>query len=177
MSTKTHALLARYETPQAIYKACEKIRDAGYEKWDAYTPFPIHGMEHAMGLKASKLPWFVFGGGITGGTLAMSFMLWTSAYSYPINVGGKPLWSVPAFIPITFEITVLLSCITCFMALWFLCRLPQFYSPLFKSKAFERVTDDKFFIAIEASDKRFDLSKVRKLFEETGATLIEEVEE
>ena len=84
---------------------------------------------------------------------------------------------MPAYIPITFELTVLLSCITCFFSLWFLCRLPQLFSPLFKSKAFERVTDDKFFIAIEATDKNFDLAKVRKLFEDTGASLIEEVEE
>jgi hypothetical protein len=156
-------LLARYESPAEIFHACEKVRDAGYSKWDACTPFPVHGLEHAMGLKASILPFFVFLAGTTGGVSAMAFMLWTSAMDYPLNIGGKPTWSVPAFIPITFEFTVLLSCVTCFFALWFLCRLPQLFHPAFKSKAFDKVTDDKFFIMIESQDPRFDLVKTRKL--------------
>jgi hypothetical protein len=177
MSAKTWGLLARYETAAQIYTACEKVRDSGYSKWDACVPFPVHGLDKAMGLKPSKLPWFVLGGGLTGGTTAISFMTWTSGYDYVLNVGGKPPWSIPAYVPITFEFTVLLSCLTCFFCLWFLCRLPQmFYTP-FKSKAFERATDDKFFIVIEAGDSRFDLEKTRRLLEDTGATLIEELED
>jgi hypothetical protein len=170
-------LLARYESPAEIFHACEKVRDAGYSKWDACTPFPVHGLENAMGLKASILPFFVLLAGITGGVSAMGFMLWTSAVDYPLNIGGKPTWSVPAFIPITFEFTVLLSCLTCFFALWFLCRLPQLFHPAFKSKAFDKVTDDKFFIMIESQDPRFDLVKTRQLLEDAGASLIEELED
>ena len=178
MATKNgYGLLARYETPADIYHACEQVRDSGYSKWDACTPFPVHGLERAMGLKPSILPWFVLGGGLTGGITAITFMIWVSAYDYPLNIGGKPTWSVPAFIPITFEFTVLLSCLTCFFTLWFLCRLPQLFHPAFKSKAFEKVTDDKFFIIIESADPKFDLTKTKKLLEETGASLIEELED
>lgn len=174
--TGTWGYLARYETAADIYKACETVRDAGYQKWDACTPFPVHGLDKAMGLKGSKLPWLVLCGGLFGCIFAMSFMVWTSAFDYPLNIGGKPMASVPAYIPITFEFTVLCSCLTCFFALWFLCRLPQMWFKPFQSKAFERVTDDKFFIIIEQADGRFDLAKTRRLLEETGATLIEELE-
>ena len=116
-------------------------------------------------------------GGLFGGIFAMSFMLWTSAYDYPLNIGGKPTWSVPAYIPITFEFTVLCSCLTTFFGLWFLCRLPQLYHSAFRSKAFEKVTDDKFFIMIEAADPKYDAGKTKSLLEETGATLVEEVED
>lgn len=178
MSTpKIHGLLAQYETAPAIYHACEKVRDAGYSRWDSYTPFPVHGLDRAMGLKASPLPWLVLLGGLTGCVTAISFMIWTSAYDYPLNIGGKPTWSVPAFIPITFEFTVLLSCLTTFFGLWFLCRLPQLYHPAFKSKAFERATDDKFFILIGADDPRFDYEKTKRLLEDAGATFIEDVED
>lgn len=174
---KTCGLLAQYETTRDLYHACEKVRDAGYSKWDACTPFPVHGLDKAMGLKPSILPWLVLGGGLTGGISALSFMIWASAYDYPLNIGGKPTWSIPAFIPITFEVTVLLSCLTAFFGLWFLCRLPQLYHPAFRSTAFERVTDDKFFILIDADDPKFDLEKTKKLLEETGATLVEELED
>lgn len=178
MATKHgYGLLARYETPADIFHACEKVRDSGYSKWDACTPFPVHGLERAMGLKPSFLPWLVFIGGITGCVTAISFMVWVSAYDYPLNIGGKPTWSIPAFIPITFEFTVLLSCLTCFFGLWGICRLPQLFHPAFKSKAFERVTDDKFFIIIETADPKFDAAKTKKLLEETGASLIEELED
>lgn len=178
MATKNgYGLLAQYETPADIFHACEQVRDAGYSKWDACTPFPVHGLEGAMGLKPSPLPWFVLAAGLTGGIFAIVFMVWTSAFDYPLNIGGKPTWSIPAFIPITFEFTVLLSCVTCFFTLWFLCRLPQLYHPAFKSKSFEKVTDDKFFIIIESADPKFDLAKTKKLLEETGASLIEELED
>ena len=178
MSThKAHGLLAQYESPADIFHACEKVRDAGYQRWDSCTPFPVHGLDKAMGLKPSRLPWMVLLGGLFGGTFAMAFLIWVSAYEYPLNIGGKPTWSVPAFVPITFEFTVLLSCLTAFFGLWFLCRLPQLYHPAFRSKAFERVTDDKFFILIDADDPRFDLEKTRKLLEDSGATLVEEMED
>lgn len=170
-------LLAQYNTAAEVYHACEQVRDAGYTKWDSCTPFPIHGIEKAMGLKPSNLPWFVLCGGFTGFATAMSFMLWTSVADYPLNIGGKPMWSIPAYIPVTFEFTVLLSGLTNFFTLWFLCRLPQLYHPAFKSKAFEKVTDDKFFIMIEATDSKYDLAKTKALLQSTGSSLIEELED
>ena len=177
MSAETWGMIARYEDPHGIYHAAEEIRDAGYKDWDACVPFPVHGLDEAMGIKPSKLPWFVLAAGITGGVSAMGFMVWSSAYDYALNIGGKPTASIPAYIPITFEFTVLLSCLTVFTMLWVLCRLPQLFYVPFKSKAFARCTDDKFFIVIEAKDARYDSEKTRALLEKTGATLIEELED
>ena len=170
-------LLAKYETPAAVYHACENVRDAGYTKWDACTPYPMHGLDKAMGIKPSVLPWFVVTAGIIGGVFAMTFMIWTSAFDYPLNIGGKPTWSVPAYIPITFELTVLFSCLTAFFGLWGLCRLPALYHPAYRSKEFEAVTDDKFFIMIETKDPKFDMEKTKKLLQDSGASLVEELEQ
>lgn len=168
-------LLAQYEDPHAIYKACEKVRDAGYQNWDSCAPFPVHGLDKAMGLKPSNIPWIVLAVGVCGST----FMLWFQSYAmgnmYPMIVGGKPLLSIPAFVPIWYEITVLSSCLTAFFSNWILCGLPQPHHPAFGSKAFERVTDDKFFIMIESQDPKFDLEKTRSLLQSSGATHIEEL--
>jgi hypothetical protein len=180
MTTKpprTWGLLARYDTTSEIMKACETVRDAGYTKWDACTPFPVHNLDKAMGVKPTSLPWIVLGCGLTGGTLGLAYMLWTSVVDYPLNIGGKPLASVPAFVPITFELTVLLSVFGAFFGLWYLCGLPQLFHPAFAKPSFERVTDDKFVILIEADDPKFDRSKTTELLRSTGASLVEEVED
>jgi hypothetical protein len=169
-------VLARYENPNAVYQACEKVRDAGYSLWDACTPFPVHGLEKAMGLKASKLPWVVLICGITGSTFMLWFQTWTSGNAYPFIVGGKPLFSLPAFVPVWYEITVLSSCLGAFFGNWVLNELPRPNHPAFNSKAFERVTDDKFFIMVEAKDPKFDLEKTKALLQDAGATLVEELE-
>ena len=168
-------LLAQYEDPHAVFVACEKVRDAGYENWDSCTPFPVHGLDKAMGLKPSKLPWVVLAVGLTGST----FMLWFESFAmgnlYPMVVGGKPLFSLPAFVPVWYEITVLSSCLAAFFANWIMSGLPMPNHPAFNSKAFERATDDKFFIMIESADPKFDIAETRKLLEATGATTIEEL--
>ena len=177
MSTnKPWGLLAQYENPAAVYHACESVRDAGYQAWDACTPFPVHGLDKAMGLKPSKLPWAVLAVGVTGSSLMLFFQAWAMGNAYPFIVGGKPLFSLPAFVPIWYEITVLSSCVTAFLANWILNGLPQPYHPAFASKAFERVTDDKFFIMIESSDPKFELESTRALLQKTGATLVEELQ-
>jgi len=175
-TTKPWGLLAQYENPAAVYHACETVRDAGYHSWDACTPFPVHGLDKAMGLKPSKLPWAVLAVGVTGSTLALFFQAWAMGNAYPFIVGGKPLFSLPAFVPIWYELTVLSSCVTAFLANWIINGLPQPYHPAFASKAFERVTDDKFFIMIESSDPKFDLEATRALLQKTGATLVEELQ-
>jgi len=169
-------LLARYENPHAIYKACEKVRDAGYEAWDACVPFPVHGLDKAMGAKPSKLPWIVLTCGLAGSTLMLFFESWAMGSAYPMIVGGKPLFSLPAFVPVWYEMTVLSSCLAAFLGNWILNGLPRPHHPAFASKAFERVTDDKFFIMVEASDPQFDLEKTKALLQSTGASLIEELE-
>lgn len=169
-------VLARYENPHDIYKACEQVRDAGYQKWDACTPFPVHGLDKAMGLPASKLPWIVLAVGLSGSAFALFFESWAMGTLYPFVVGGKPLFSLPAFVPVWYELTVLSSCVTAFLANWILSGLPRPHHPAFNSKAFERVTDDKFFIMIEATDARFDLEKTKALLQNAGASLVEELE-
>ncbi len=176
-ATNKWGLLAQYETTADIYHACEKVRDAGYSQWDACTPFAVHGLDKAMGLKPSKLPWAVLAVGLTGSAFMLFFESWTSGNAYPFIVGGKPLFSLPAFVPIWYEITVLSSCVTAFLANWIMSGLPRPYHPAFASRAFSRATDDKFFIMIEASDPKFDLSKTGALLKEAGATLVEELEE
>jgi hypothetical protein len=168
-------LLAQYENPHDVYVACEKVRDAGYEQWDSCTPFPVHGLDKAMGCKPSKVPWIVLVVGLSGST----FMLWFESFAmgnlYPMIVGGKPLFSLPAFVPVWYEITVLSSCIAAFLGNWILSGLPQPNHPAFNSKAFERVTDDKFFIMIESADPKFNLEETRSLLASTRATSIEEL--
>ncbi|MFT3839468.1 MAG: DUF3341 domain-containing protein [Myxococcaceae bacterium] len=176
MSTNKWGLLAQYETTADVYHACEKVRDAGYSEWDACTPFAVHGLDKAMGLKPSKLPWAVLAVGLTGSCLMLFFESWTSGNAYPFIVGGKPLFSLPAFVPIWYEITVLSSCVTAFLANWIMNGLPKPYHPAFASRAFSRVTDDKFFIMIESTDPKFDLNTTSQLLKSTGATLVEELE-
>lgn len=173
---KEIGVLAEYDTPGAIYHACEQIRDAGFRRFDSYTPFPVHNLDKAMGLGPSYLPWLVLIAGISGASLAMLLMVWTSAYDYPLNIGGKPTWSIPAFIPITFEVTILFSGLTAVFGLFFLNGMPTYHHPLFEIERFLKVTDDKFFILIEARDKRYERDKMIKFLEETGATATAVVE-
>lgn len=171
----TWGLLAEYDSASGIYEACEKVRDAGYQNWDACTPFPVHGLDKAMGLKPSILPWMVLVAGTAGGVLMMLFIIWAAAVDYPLNIGGKPLLSIPAFIPPVFEITILFSALTTVFGMFFLNRLPRHNHPLFQSIRFERVTDDKFFIAIESSDAKFSLEQTKAFLQGTGATYVEEL--
>lgn len=174
---KNYGLLAEYETPHAICEASKKVREAGYQKWDACAPFPVHGLDKAMGLKDSVLPWMVLIAGIIGCALISWLMIWVSAYDYPLNIGGRPTWSVPAFVPPAFEVTILFSSLTAVFGMFALNKLPRLNHPLFHSQRFERVTDDRFFIVIEAADSLFDLEKTKALLESThpiGVELIEE---
>ena len=178
--------LAEYPTPGAVMHAAEKVRDAGYSKWDCLTPFPVHGLDNAMGMKKTLLPWVVLGGGLTGLATAI-FMQWyvnspftQSAFlyvlsGYPLNISGKPNWSIPPNVPVMFELTVLLSSLTTFFGVWAFNRLPRLHHPVFNVARFRRVTDDKFFVLIEATDLKFDLKASLALLEATHPTAIEEV--
>jgi hypothetical protein len=174
---KVFGLLAEYETPADLYHACERVRDAGYGAWDAYSPFPVHGLEKAMGLRASMVPWIVCVMGFTGAGLGFLLQYWTSAVEYPLIISAKPYNSYPAFVPVTFELGILLGSFGAVFGMLGLNKLPQLYHSLFKADRFSRVTDDKFFIAIEAKDPRYDAEKTRALLESTGAVAVEEVED
>src|SRR5580658_1520066 len=163
-------VLAEYDSPQSIFHACELVRDEGFKRFDSYTPFPVHNLDKAMGLGPSFLPWLVLIAGITGASLAMLFMIWCSAYDYPLNIGGKPTFSIPAFIPITFEVTILFSGLTAVFGMFFLNRMPTWNHPLFDIPAFQKATDDKFFILVLAHDKKYQREKVLEFLKNTHAT-------
>ncbi len=174
---KIFGLLAEYDSAQAVYHACEQVRDAGYKVWDSYTPFAVHNLDKAMGLGPSVLPWIVFAMGMTGAALAISFQWWTSSIDYPIIIAGKPYFSWQAFVPVTFELGVLFSAFGAVFGMLGLNRLPMWYHSLFNSERFARFSDDKFFIAIEARDPKYDPQRTRELLERTGAAHVEEVED
>ena len=172
-----HGVLAEYDTPHALKAAAAKVRDAGYRDWDTFTPFPIHGMEKAMGIKMTILPWIVFFGGLTGTATAILMQWWMNAFDYPWVISGKPIFSLPANIPIAFELTVLFSVFSCLGGMLMLNRLPHPSHPLDLKRRFARVTDDKFFLLIQASDPKFDESATRNLLEGTHPVFLDDVPE
>ena len=174
---KIFGLLAEFDTPQAIYHACEEVRDAGYTKWDSYTPFPVHGLDKAMGLKASKVPWVSLVAGVTGASLGMILQWWIATSGYETVISGKPFFSFQAFVPVTFELGILFGGLGTALGMFHFNRLPQYYHSVFNSERFKAVTDDKFFIGIEADDKLYDARKTKKLLKKLGATHVEEVED
>jgi mono/diheme cytochrome c family protein len=170
-----YGVLAEFESPGALVKAARQVRDAGYTEFDAYSPFPVHGIDDAMGIKRTILPLLVFGGGAAG-TIGGAFLQWwMNAWNWPWNVSGKPAWSIPANVPIAYETTILLSVLTTFFGMWILNKLPQVWHPFFKSDRFLKASDDGFFLGIEAKDKRFDPARTTALLEKAGATAVESV--
>jgi len=171
----TYGVLARFETPGQLLGACEHVRDAGYTRWDAHTPFPVHGLDRAMGMKPTILPWFVFVFGMGGAAGAMLLQWWVAVKAYPLTISGKPLFSWQAFVPVTFEVGVLLGALAAVLAVFGLCKLPMHWHPLFGSEAFSAATDDGFFISIESWDPKFDLEGTRRLLEGCGAAQVETI--
>jgi mono/diheme cytochrome c family protein len=166
-------LLAEFDGPETLKAAAARLRDEGFTRWDVHSPFPVHGMERAMGIRPTVLPWLVLGAGITGGIVALLTQWWINAVGYPFIVSGKPLFSLPANIPITFEVIVLFSAIAAFGGALMLGRLPQFLHPVFSGKRFRQATTDGFFISVEAADPKFDRSATGALVESLGATAVE----
>ncbi len=169
--------LAEYETTADVVHAAEKVRDAGYEKWDVHTPFPIHGMDRAMGMKDSPVGWIVLAMGLTGLATAFLLMWWTNGVDYPLVIGGKPGFALPSMIPVMFELTVLLSAFGAVFGMFGLNQLPKHHHPVFYSDRFERCSNDRFFISIEAADPAFDLEDTRALLETTHPSHIELIQE
>ena len=172
-----YGIIAEYDTPADAMHAAEKVRDAGFRKWDVFTPFPVHGMDRAMGLKNSKVGWFSFLGGVTGYTTGMLMIWWMNKFDYPVLIGGKPLFSPFSAFPPSYELTILLGAFGALGGMLLLNRLPRLHHPLLKHKRFELATHDKFFVVIETADARYNETETRKLLEATGSTRIEMVEE
>ena len=175
--SKPYGLIAEFETPADILHAAEKVRDAGFRKWDVFTPFPVHGMDRAMGLKNSAIGWFTFIGGATGYTTGMLMVWYMNAFDYPVIVGGKPMFSpFSPFVP-CFELTILFGAFGAVLGMLFLNRLPRLHHPLLKHRRFAQVTHDRYFLVIETSDPKYSEAETRKLLESTGSPRIDLVEE
>jgi len=176
---RVYGYLAEFESASALYKAAEKVRDAGYRRWDCYSPYPIHGLDKAMGIRRSILPWFVFFGGASGLTTAFLLAYVTQVEIFPTIVQGKPanIFTIPAFFPIMFELTILFSGFTTLFGLLALIGLPRLNHPLFCSHQFHRATDDAFFIGIEARDSKFSPEASKSFLENIGGMNIELVED
>ncbi len=170
-------LLAEFDSAASVVHACEKVRDAGYTRWDAHTPFPIHGMDKAMGLGDSKLGWIVLAMAIGGLTTGISIFMYMNGIDYPLVVGGKPPAAWPASVPVFFELTILFSAFGSVFGMFGLNKLPRHHHPIFESDRFRAATDDKFFISVEAEDPKFDAKKTRALLESAHAGAVELIEE
>lgn len=170
-----HGLLVEFDDPTDLEHACEKVRDAGFKNWDAHTPFPVHGMDAAMGIRGTRLPWIVLGGGLTGMSVALLMIWWMNAVDYPYIISGKPLFGWPAAVPVTFELTVLLSAFATFFGMWGLNGMPRLSHPLFSNERFRRATTDRFFIVIEKTDPQFELARTREFLESLGGLAVDEI--
>jgi hypothetical protein len=171
-----YGLLAEFESPQDLLTACEAVRDAGYSRWDAHSPFPVHGLEDAMGLRGSRLGWLVLCLGFLGAGGALLLQWWISTTADPLVISGKPFFSWPAFIPVTFEVAILGGAFAAVFGMLAVNKLPMLFHPLFSSRRFLRVTDDRFFISIEARDPRFDLETGQTFLRDIGATHVEVIQ-
>lgn len=176
MSAKPYGLIATFETTPSVYHAAEQVRDAGYKNWDCITPFPVHGLDKAMGVTRSKVPRFSLCGGLLGFTTGMSLIYYTSAVSYPLVVGGKPYFSPLFAFPVSYELTILFTAFATIGGMFFLNGLPMHYHPVLKSDKILSGMDDKFHIVIESSDPKFNLAQTKALLEKAGGKDIQELE-
>ncbi len=170
-----YGVLAEFRNPKELIDAARTVNKNGYKKFDAFSPFPIHGIDKVMSLKKSKLGWIVFAHGLIGLAGGFSMIYFMMVIDYPLNISGKTLFNLPAWIPVLFELTVLLSAFGAVFGMFFLNGLPRLNHPLFNSENFKKATNDGFFVCIESADPLFDTEKVNKIFKESGAINIEEI--
>ncbi len=168
-------LLAEFRNPGVLLHAAERMHKEGYRFFDTHSPFPIHGMDRAMGLGQSKVGYIALGGGLGGLLTGYLMQWWMGGYDYPINVGGKPFFAIEPSIPIMFELTILLAALSTVAGMLALNGLPRLYNPLFYSRRFLRATDDGFFLHVSGTDKRFSVDGTRELLSDLGAVFVEEV--
>jgi pimeloyl-ACP methyl ester carboxylesterase len=173
---KTAGITGLFHDPDQVLKAAGEIRRAGYRKFDFHTPYPLHGLDDAMGIKRTVLPWISLGAGIAGAAAALHLQWWTGAVDYPLVIGGKPLFAFEPSIPITFELTVLFSAIATVIGMFALNGLPRWYSKWQNDPHFLRSTDDAFVVTIDAEDAAYDAEKTSTLLESLGAEQVRIVE-
>jgi len=175
MTPAIYGLMAEFDSPAELTAAAHRTRERGYIKVDAYTPFPIEGLADALGFRRTHVPLVVLVGAIVGCVTGYLMQYWMSAVNYPINVGGRPYHSWPAFIVVTFEMTILIAGFAAVLGMLALNGLPMPYHPVFNSPRFALASRDRFFLCIEASDTKFDREETRRFLESLGAHDIVEV--
>jgi len=178
MSQPTSSLFglgAEFSSAGALLEAAKKIHSLGFRKWDVYSPFPIHGMDHAMGFQRSRVSLFSLIGGCTGLSVAFILIYYTSAINYPLIVQGKPYFALEPSLPIFFELTILLTAFGTVLGLLLLTLLPRLHHPVFNWDRFQRATDDGFFLVLESTDPRFDTTSSRQLLQGIGGMHITEI--
>lgn len=174
-SAPLHGIMAEFAHPNAVINAARRAHADGYRHMDAYTPLPIDGLAETLGQRQNPLPLIVLIGGTCGGIGGYLLQWYTLAIDYPLNVGGRPFHSWPAFIPITFEMTVLCAALAGVIGLFALNRLPQPYHPVFNVPAFSRASTDRFFLCIEASDPKFNPSTTRRFLQSLSPISVNDV--
>jgi hypothetical protein len=177
MSEQVHSILAEFKDPGALLKAASDTLKAGYKSFETYSPFPIHGMDDAMGLGASKLPWIVLCCGALGASGGFALQTWVATSAYRLTISGKPFFSYQAFVPVTFELMVLLSAFGAVFGMFALNKLPQLYSALFKSQNFSKATSHGFFLEIQAQDPKFNEATTAEFLKSIGGIQIEVIKD
>ena len=171
----TYGVMGEFATPEELIHAVEKTREAGYRRLDAYAPFPVEGLSEALGLKRNLVPLITLLGGLGGGLTGFFFQFWANVSSYPLNLGGRPLNSWPAFIPVTFELTILGAALSAVFGMLALNRLPQPHHPVFNVHRFTHASSDRFFVCIEARDPKFHLVDTARFLQSLHAHHVSEV--
>lgn len=171
-----YGLIAEFETPEELIKACETARDAGYKKMDSYTPFPVEALSEAMGFRDDRVPWITLGAAVCGCVGGFTFVMWAVTQAYVFNIGGRPLYSWPQWIVPTFEMTILSAALIGIGSMLGLNGLPQPYHPIFNAPGFERASTDRFFLCLESADPKFDRVQTRALLDSMHPLTVSEVE-
>jgi hypothetical protein len=174
---RLYGLMAEFENPNELVAAARRAREEGYRKMDAYTPYPMHELTEALGIRTTRLPLIVLAGAVLGCATGLGLQWFSATIHYPLNVGGRPLASWPMFIPITFELTVLFAALFAVLGMLGLNGLPQPYHPVFNATHFALASRDRFFLCIEARDPKFDLGQTTGFLTNLGARVVSEVED
>lgn len=177
MAEQLHGIMAEFDTATELVDAARLVRDAGYVKTDAFSPFPLHEIDEALGIKRSILPFLILAGGLTGLFSGFALEYFVHVYDFPIIVGGRPHFSLPAFIPPAYELTILFASFTAVFGMLFLNGLPRPYHPVFNIPRFALATREKFFLLIESADEKYDYAETRAFMETLGAQEVFDVEE
>ena len=170
-----YGVMGEFSTPEELLLAVKRVREAGYGRFDAFAPFPVEGLSEALGLKRNLVPAITLLGGLAGGVGGFCFQYWVAAITYPLNIGGRPLNSWPAFIPVTFELTILGASLAAVFGMLALNRLPQPHHPVFNVHRFTHASSDRFFVCIESRDPKFHLADTARFLQSLHAYHVSEV--